>query len=43
MCVCVRVCVGEGGGGRWCMLEGAVRLINQSFLHIYYYVLKNIC
>ena len=34
------VCV--GGGWRWgrCMREGAERLINRSFLDIYYYVLK---
>ena len=48
MYVCVRayVCVGGGrvcvfGRGR-CMREGAVRLINRSFLHLCSYVLKTI-
>ena len=48
MCACLRMCVCVCGGGGLvvgvgrCMREGAIRLINRYFLHIYYYVLKNI-
>ena len=36
------MCVGRWGGGGQCVHEGAVRLINQSLLHTYHPVLKNI-